>query len=127
MVSVAEQFGNLRHTLGSVLGIYTLIRWLRTLLAKLTVTGTSRAEALQRARRALGEFEVSGVVTNLPLYRKLVIDEEFAPPDPGWPFSVHTGWVDAGWPEPAPSASAPSRAAESQASLSVTSCTPSAR
>jgi peroxin-13 len=36
MVSVAEQFGNLRHTLGSVLGIYTLIRWIRTLLARLT-------------------------------------------------------------------------------------------
>ena len=36
MVSVAEQFSNLRDTLGSVLGIYTLIRWLRTLVAKLT-------------------------------------------------------------------------------------------
>ncbi|KIX01410.1 uncharacterized protein Z518_09136 [Rhinocladiella mackenziei CBS 650.93] len=36
MVSMAEQLGNLRQTLGSVLGIYTLMRWLRTLLAKLT-------------------------------------------------------------------------------------------
>lgn len=36
MVNVAEQFGNLRQTLGSVLGIYTLLRWLRTLVAKLT-------------------------------------------------------------------------------------------
>lgn len=36
MVSVAEQFGNLRQTLGSILGIYTLLRWMRTLLAKLT-------------------------------------------------------------------------------------------
>lgn len=36
MVSVAEQFGNLRNTLGSVLGIFTLLRWLRTLLAKVT-------------------------------------------------------------------------------------------
>ncbi|KAI9894531.1 MAG: Peroxisomal membrane protein PAS20 [Vezdaea aestivalis] len=36
MVSVAEQFGNLRTTLGSILGIYTLLRWVRTLLAKLT-------------------------------------------------------------------------------------------
>ncbi len=36
MVSVAEQFGNLRQTLGSVLGIFTLIRWMRALLAKLT-------------------------------------------------------------------------------------------
>jgi len=36
MVSVAEQFGNLRNTLGSVLGIFTILRWIRTLAAKLT-------------------------------------------------------------------------------------------
>ena len=36
MVSVAEQFGNLRQTLGSVLGIFTLMRWIRTAIAKLT-------------------------------------------------------------------------------------------
>lgn len=36
MVAVAEQFGNLRDTLGSVLGIFTLMRWIRTLIAKLT-------------------------------------------------------------------------------------------
>ena len=36
MVSVAEQFGNLRNTLGSMLGIFTILRWMRTLLAKLT-------------------------------------------------------------------------------------------
>ena len=35
MVAVAEQFSNLRDTLGSVLGIFTLMRWIRTLLAKL--------------------------------------------------------------------------------------------
>jgi len=36
MISVAEQFGNLRNTLGSILGIFTLMRWIRTLIAKLT-------------------------------------------------------------------------------------------
>jgi peroxin-13 len=36
MVAVAEQFSNLRDTLGSVLGIFTLMRWIRTLLAKIT-------------------------------------------------------------------------------------------
>lgn len=36
MVSVAEQFGNLRNTLGSALGIFAIIRWFRTLVAKLT-------------------------------------------------------------------------------------------
>jgi peroxin-13 len=33
---MAEQLGNLRHTLGSVLGIYALLRWMRTLLAKVS-------------------------------------------------------------------------------------------
>ena len=36
MVSVAEQFSNLRNTLGSILGIFTLLRWMRTLIAKIT-------------------------------------------------------------------------------------------
>lgn len=36
MVSVAEQFSSLRQTLGSILGIFTLLRYLRTLLARLT-------------------------------------------------------------------------------------------
>jgi acetyl-CoA/propionyl-CoA carboxylase, biotin carboxylase, biotin carboxyl carrier protein len=65
-----------------------------TLLAKLIVTGASRAEAVRRARRALREFEVDGVATNLALHRELAADEAFAPPDPGRPFSVHTGWIE---------------------------------
>jgi acetyl-CoA/propionyl-CoA carboxylase biotin carboxyl carrier protein len=65
-----------------------------TLLAKLIVTGASRAEALQRARRALREFEVDGVATSLPFYRGLVVDEAFAPSDPRRPFAVHAGWIE---------------------------------
>lgn len=36
MISVAEQFSNLRDTLGSILGIFALLRWARTLIAKIT-------------------------------------------------------------------------------------------
>ena len=36
MVQVAEQFSSLRTTLGSILGIFTVLRWLRTLFAKVT-------------------------------------------------------------------------------------------
>jgi acetyl-CoA/propionyl-CoA carboxylase biotin carboxyl carrier protein len=69
-----------------------------TLLAKLIVTGTSRDDALRRARRALHEFEIDGVATSLPLHRALVADEAFAPPDPGQPFSVHVGWIESAYP-----------------------------
>ncbi|KAI5798842.1 Peroxin 13, N-terminal region-domain-containing protein [Geopyxis carbonaria] len=36
MVRVAEQVGNLRNTLGSILGIFTIIRWAKIALAKIT-------------------------------------------------------------------------------------------
>jgi len=65
-----------------------------TLLAKLIVTGSSRVEAVARARRALHEFEVAGIETNLPLYRAVITDEAFAPSDPGRSFSVHAGWLE---------------------------------
>ena len=71
-------------------------------MSKVIVTGASREEALNRARRALHEFEITGLATNLPLHRALVTDEAFAPPDPARPFSVHTGWVESNWPVSAP-------------------------
>ena len=49
-----------------------------SLIAKLIVTGASRAEALQRAARALGEFEVGGMPTVLPFHRAVVADPAFA-------------------------------------------------
>ena len=36
MIAVAEQFANLRNTLGSILGIFTVLRWLQTVFAKIT-------------------------------------------------------------------------------------------
>ncbi|KAK4565411.1 Peroxisomal membrane protein PAS20 [Recurvomyces mirabilis] len=36
MVSVADQFSTLKQTLGSILGIFTVMRWIRTAIAKLT-------------------------------------------------------------------------------------------
>jgi len=42
------------------------------LIAKLVVWGADRAEALARARRALGEFHIAGVPTTLPFHRLIV-------------------------------------------------------
>jgi acetyl-CoA/propionyl-CoA carboxylase biotin carboxyl carrier protein len=67
-----------------------------SLLAKLIVTGATRAQALQRAGRALAEFEVSGLATALPFHRAVVADPAFAPElygEPG-PFTVHTRWIE---------------------------------
>jgi acetyl-CoA/propionyl-CoA carboxylase, biotin carboxylase, biotin carboxyl carrier protein len=69
-----------------------------SLLAKLVVTGATRVQALERARRALGEFEVAGVPTGLPFHRNLVADEAFAPADAARPFTVHTRWIETEYP-----------------------------
>ncbi len=65
-----------------------------SLLAKLIVTGRDRAEALQRARRALAEFEIDGMATALTFHRAVVSDAAFAPTDPHEPFAVHTRWIE---------------------------------
>ncbi|MFF7978898.1 acetyl/propionyl/methylcrotonyl-CoA carboxylase subunit alpha [Streptomyces sp. NPDC007901] len=61
-----------------------------SLLAKLIVTGRTRAEALQRAARALDEFQVEGMATALPFHRAVVRDPAFT----GEPFAVHTRWIE---------------------------------
>jgi acetyl-CoA/propionyl-CoA carboxylase biotin carboxyl carrier protein len=67
-----------------------------SLLGKLIVTGATRQQALQRAARALAEFEAGGLATALPFHRAVVADPAFAPElhgDPG-PFTVHTRWIE---------------------------------
>src|SRR6201994_4671000 len=50
-----------------------------SLLGKLIITGATRAQALQRAGRALAEFEAGGLPTVLPFHRAVVTDPAFAP------------------------------------------------
>jgi acetyl-CoA/propionyl-CoA carboxylase biotin carboxyl carrier protein len=64
-----------------------------SLLAKLIITGKDRTEALQRARRALAEFQVDGIATALTFHRVVVNEDDFAPAD-GSPFRVHTRWIE---------------------------------
>lgn len=59
MVSMAEQLGNLRHTLGSILGIYALLRWVRTLLAKITGRPPP-ADATALTPQAFSQFMTGG-------------------------------------------------------------------
>ncbi len=47
------------------------------LLAKLTVWGETRRAAIGRLRRALAEYHVLGITTNLPLFERLVADPRF--------------------------------------------------
>ncbi|WP_206155795.1 acetyl/propionyl/methylcrotonyl-CoA carboxylase subunit alpha [Cellulomonas taurus] len=65
-----------------------------SMIGKLVVTGATRAQAAQRARRALAEMEVAGIPTVLPFHRAVMDSEAFVPADEGTPFSVHTRWIE---------------------------------
>ena len=61
-----------------------------SLLAKLIITGETREEALERARRALDEYVVEGMATALPFHRAVVRDEAFT----AEPFTIFTRWIE---------------------------------
>ncbi|MDK3256166.1 acetyl/propionyl/methylcrotonyl-CoA carboxylase subunit alpha [Blastococcus capsensis] len=69
-----------------------------SMLAKLIVTGATREEALQRARRALDELVVEGMPTVIPFHRAVVRDEAFTTE----PFTVHTRWIETEWDNQVP-------------------------
>jgi acetyl-CoA/propionyl-CoA carboxylase biotin carboxyl carrier protein len=64
-----------------------------SLLAKIIVTGATREEALQRARRVLDETTIEGMATALPFHRAVVRDAAFT----AAPFTVHTRWIETEW------------------------------
>ncbi|BCW82080.1 MULTISPECIES: acetyl/propionyl/methylcrotonyl-CoA carboxylase subunit alpha [Micrococcaceae] len=63
-----------------------------SMLSKLIITGASRPQALQRARRALEEMVVEGIPTVIPFDLAVVTDPAFAPAE--GPFTVHTRWIE---------------------------------
>ncbi|MDD1478287.1 acetyl/propionyl/methylcrotonyl-CoA carboxylase subunit alpha [Arthrobacter sp. H16F315] len=63
-----------------------------SMLSKLIVTGATRPQALQRARRALEEMVVEGIPTVIPFDLAVVTNPDFAPAE--GPFKVHTRWIE---------------------------------
>lgn len=62
-----------------------------SLMAKLIVTGATRAQAIARARRALAEFRIDGVASVLPFHRAVMAHADFTSADV---FKVHTRWIE---------------------------------
>jgi acetyl-CoA carboxylase biotin carboxylase subunit len=48
------------------------------LLSKLAVWAEDRAEAIARLQRALGEYEIQGIRTNIPFFRRMLEHPDFA-------------------------------------------------
>ena len=60
-----------------------------SLLAKLIVTGATRKQAIERARRALAEFEVDGLATAIPFHRAILEDPAYTEE-----FKVYTNYIE---------------------------------
>jgi acetyl-CoA/propionyl-CoA carboxylase biotin carboxyl carrier protein len=75
-----------------------------SLMAKLIVTGSTREQALARARRALTEFKIEGVATVLPFHRAAMESRDFTGEEG---FRVHTRWIETDFAEPLAAASRP--------------------
>ncbi|MBU4214900.1 MAG: ATP-grasp domain-containing protein [Actinobacteria bacterium] len=65
-----------------------------SLLLKLIVTGATRRQAIERARRALAELTVEGMATVVPFHRALLTEPAFVPAHDDEPFTVHTRWIE---------------------------------
>ena len=48
-----------------------------SMVAKLIVSGGDRTETIERAKRALAEYEIDGIVTIIPFHRLMLEDETF--------------------------------------------------
>ncbi len=68
-----------------------------SMMAKLIVTGATRAEALARAARALREFRIEGVASVIPFDRAVLEQDDFLAPDGN--FRVHTRWIETDFAE----------------------------
>lgn len=56
---------------------YTVPSQYDSLVSKLVVKGKDRLDCIMRLRRALHEYVVSGIETNIPLHQRLMLEEDF--------------------------------------------------
>ncbi|TYB48401.1 acetyl/propionyl/methylcrotonyl-CoA carboxylase subunit alpha [Actinomadura chibensis] len=85
-----------------------------SLIAKLVVTGATRRQAVERARRALAEFTIDGMPTVLPFHRAVLDDPAFVPADDATPFTVHTRWIETEFDNQIPPHQAPAESEEAE-------------
>jgi acetyl-CoA carboxylase biotin carboxylase subunit len=83
------------------------------LLGKLIAWGNSREESIARMRRALQEYYVSGIKTNISLFRRILANPDFLAG------RFHTGWLDDFLKSPANAVASGKAASEDAAVLAA--------
>jgi acetyl-CoA carboxylase biotin carboxylase subunit len=67
---------------------YTVPMEYDPLLSKLIAWGNSREESIARLRRALDEYTITGIRTNVSLFRRILAEPDFLRSE------IHTSWLD---------------------------------
>ena len=71
-----------------------------SLVAKIIVTGATRRQAIERARRALAETVLEGMPSVLPFHLAVLREPSFVAEDGA--FGVHTRWIETDFATPIP-------------------------
>jgi acetyl-CoA carboxylase, biotin carboxylase subunit len=83
------------------------------LLAKLIAWGNSREETIARLRRALEEATITGIKTNISLFRRILVERDFIHAE------IHTKWLDELLARPRPTVAIPENAAADAAAIAA--------
>ncbi|MGB7436558.1 MAG: acetyl-CoA carboxylase biotin carboxylase subunit [Candidatus Acidiferrum sp.] len=83
------------------------------LLSKLIAWGNSREETISRLRRALDEYTITGIRTNVSLFRRILAEPEFLRGE------IHTKWLDQLLTRPRPPAVPPRTGTEAAAAIAA--------
>jgi len=73
---------------GAIFQGYKVTPYYDSLICKLICQGRNRTEAIQRMNRSLDEFIIEGIITTIPLHKKLLNHKKFINSD----FNV--SWLD---------------------------------
>ena len=92
---------------------YTVPMEYDPLLSKLIAWGNSREETIARLRRALEEYTITGIRTNVSLFRRILAEPEFLAAD------IHTKWLDELLARPYPPATPPRPGTEDAAIIAA--------
>ena len=92
---------------------YTVPMEYDPLLSKLIAWGNSREETIARLRRALDEYTITGIRTNVSLFRRILGEPEFLRAE------IHTRWLDELLARPRPPAAAPRQGTEEAAVIAA--------
>jgi acetyl-CoA carboxylase biotin carboxylase subunit len=92
---------------------YTVPMEYDPLLSKLIAWGNSREETIARLRRALDEYTITGIRTNVSLFRRILGEPEFLEGE------IHTKWLDELLARPRPPAVPPRDGTEEAAVIAA--------